>query len=98
MGEYKFTGKTGILEYVEQAGCIQYDPIDVCGKNPELVLQSRIKGFQKGMLYKLLYQDRSLIDYFDKMYSSTSSNINYRNVARVLYDELVTTFCQQIAL
>ena len=66
LGEYRFTGKEGILQYVRQVGCIQYDPIDVCGKNAELVLQSRIKGFTKQMLYDLLYEDRKLIDYFDK--------------------------------
>jgi uncharacterized protein YcaQ len=66
LGEYKFIGKDGGLDYVRQAGCIQYDPIDVCGKNAELVLQSRVKGFTKKMLYELLYQERKLIDYFDK--------------------------------
>lgn len=66
LDDYKFTGKEGILSYIRQAGCIQFDPIDVCGKNAELVLQSRVKGFKKSMLYDLLYKDRKLIDYFDK--------------------------------
>lgn len=66
LGEYKFIGKQGILDFIHQAGCIQYDPIDVCGKNAELVLQSRIKGFTKEMLYELLYEERRLIDYPDK--------------------------------
>lgn len=66
IGEHRFIGKKGVLDFVMQAGCIQYDPIDVCGKNPELVLQSRVKGFTKQMLYSLLYEDRKLIDYFDK--------------------------------
>ena len=66
LGEYRFHGKEGILEYIRQAGCIQFDPIDVCGKNAELVLQSRIEGFTKEMLYELLYEDRQLLDYFDK--------------------------------
>lgn len=66
IGDYRFTGKEGILEYIRQAGCIQFDPIDVCGKNAELVLQSRIKGFKKQMLYELLYEERKLIDFFDK--------------------------------
>lgn len=26
LGEHKFTGKNGILEFVRQAGCIQFDP------------------------------------------------------------------------
>ncbi|GIP51079.1 winged helix-turn-helix domain-containing protein [Paenibacillus vini] len=66
LGEYKFSGKQGVLDFTRQVGCIQYDPIDVCGKNAELVLQSRIKGFTKGMLAGLLYEDRSLVDYPDK--------------------------------
>ncbi|MDD3171555.1 MAG: crosslink repair DNA glycosylase YcaQ family protein [Bacilli bacterium] len=66
LGKHKFLGKQGIMDYINQAGCIQYDPIDICGKNSELVLQSRIKGFTKNMLYDLLYKDRVLIDFFDK--------------------------------
>ena len=66
-GPYKFAGKTGIMEYIKQVGCIQYDPIDICGKNHELVLQSRVENFEKSYLYELLYQERKLFDYFDKM-------------------------------
>jgi len=66
LDEYKFSGKQGVLDFARQVGCIQYDPIDVCGKNAELVLQSRIKGFTKEMLADLLYEDRSLVDYPDK--------------------------------
>ncbi|WMJ88355.1 winged helix-turn-helix domain-containing protein [Anaerocolumna sp. MB42-C2] len=66
IGSFMFSGKRGILEFIGQAGCIQFDPIDICGKNAELVLQSRIKGFSKQMLYELLYKERLLIDYYDK--------------------------------
>ena len=66
MGQHKFIEEKGVCDYIKQAGCIQFDPIDVCGKNAELVLQSRIEGFTKDMLYKLLYIDRKLIDYLDK--------------------------------
>ena len=66
IGSYRFAGKTGAYDYVRQAGCIQYDPVDVCGKNAELTLQSRVKGFQKPMLQDLLYKDRLLVDYADK--------------------------------
>jgi len=65
-GDYRFEGKQGALDYIRQAGCIQFDPVDVCGKNAELVLQSRVKGFTKAMLHKLLYEDRTLVDSFDK--------------------------------
>ena len=66
LGDYKFAGKAGSLEFIRQAGCLQFDPIDVCGKNAEIVLQSRISEFTKAMLYELLYIDRKLLDYFDK--------------------------------
>ena len=66
IGPYRFTGKDGAYDYVRQAGCIQFDPVDVCGKNAELTLQSKVKGFKKSMLWELLYEDRKLIDYVDK--------------------------------
>ena len=66
LGEYRFIGKDGAYQYVRQAGCIQFDPVDVCGRNAELTLQSRVKGFRKKMLHDLLYRDRLLVDYSDK--------------------------------
>ncbi|MFR1802911.1 MAG: winged helix-turn-helix domain-containing protein [Faecalispora jeddahensis] len=66
LGEYKFIGKQGALDFVRQASCIQFDPVDVCGKNAELTLQSRVKHFTKRMLQELLYRDRLLVDYPDK--------------------------------
>ncbi len=65
-GEHKFIGKEGALQYVRQAGCIQYDPVDSVGRNAELTLQSRTRNFRKRDLYNLLYRDRKLVDYFDK--------------------------------
>ena len=63
---HRFQDKQGVMDFIRQAGCIQYDPVDVCGKNAELTLQSRIKGFTKVMLNELLYKDRLLVDYPDK--------------------------------
>lgn len=66
LGTHKFVGKQGALEFVRQAGCIQFDPVDSCGKNAELTLQSRVKNFTKQTLSELLYTDRSLVDFPDK--------------------------------
>ncbi len=66
LNEHKFIGSQGVLDFVRQVGCIQFDPVDVCGKNAELTLQSRVKGFTKKTLYELLYCDRKLVDYSDK--------------------------------
>jgi len=69
LGDYTFIGKQGALDFVKQAGCIQFDPVDICGKNAELTLQSRVKGFKKEQLHELLYTDRKLFDYPDKQLS-----------------------------
>ncbi len=62
-------GKQGLLDYIRHVHCIQYDPIDVVGQNPHLVLQSRVRGYKPAMLDALLYEDRKLIDGFDKQMS-----------------------------
>ena len=66
LGEKLFAGEDGALAFIHQAGCIQYDPIDVCGRNADLVLQSRVEGYRESMLNSLLYEKRRLVDYWDK--------------------------------
>lgn len=66
---FQFHGKSGILDYIERVGCIQFDPLDVVGRNPELVLQARVDDFKPTMLKELLYTDRKLVDGYDKMMS-----------------------------
>ncbi|MGL5436983.1 MAG: winged helix-turn-helix domain-containing protein [Lachnospiraceae bacterium] len=66
LGDHKFIGKSGALEFIRQSGCIQFDPIDACGRNADLVLQSRVKKYHKNLLDELLYADRLLVDYPDK--------------------------------
>ena len=56
----------GIVEYVRKVGCIQYDPLDVVGRNSDLVLQSRCNCYKKGDIDKYLYSDRVLFDLWDK--------------------------------
>lgn len=70
----KLKGKQGILQLIEHLGCIQYDTINVVGRNADLVLQSRIKNYKPHLLDELLYQDRKLIDGWDKMASIYNTN------------------------
>ena len=65
-GDHIFHKKEGVLSYIRQAGCIQFDPVDQVGKNAELTLQSRVRGFKKKDLQTLLYKERKLFDYVDK--------------------------------
>ena len=62
----QLSGKDGVMEYVRRVGCIQYDPLNMVGINPDLVLQSRIGGYKPSLLYELLYEDRLLVDGWDK--------------------------------
>ncbi|MCB2180051.1 winged helix DNA-binding domain-containing protein [bacterium] len=50
-------------------GCIQFDTINVVGRNADLVLQSRIEGYSPDILDKLLYEERTLLDGWDKLAS-----------------------------
>ncbi len=59
-------GKVDILAFIRRVGCIQFDPLDVVGRNPDLVLQSRIARYRPEMLDALLYEDRALVDGWDK--------------------------------
>jgi uncharacterized protein YcaQ len=64
-----FKGYAGIKEFVKRVGCLQYDPLNVVGRNIDLILQSRIENYEPHMLEKLMYEDRELIDGWDKMMS-----------------------------
>lgn len=67
-------GKAGVLEYIRHVGSIQFDPINIVGRNPDLVLQSRVKDYRPAMLDELLYEDRQLLDGWDKMASIYAVN------------------------
>lgn len=62
----QLTRKSGIEELIKQLGCIQFDPLNKVGENPQLVLQSRIKNYSKELLEDLLYQERKFLDSWDK--------------------------------
>lgn len=56
-----------VLDYFKKVGCIQFDPLNIVGRNADLVLQSRIKNYNSSILNYLLYEKRCLIDGWDKM-------------------------------
>lgn len=64
-----WTGKRGAKAFLKKVRSIQFDPINVVGRNPDLVLQSRVKDFRPALLDELLYKDRVLVDNWDKMAS-----------------------------
>lgn len=66
LGKPRFTGMPGLLAYVRQVGCVQYDPVNVCGMSHELTLRARVRGFTPELLSTALYTDRTLFDFWDK--------------------------------
>jgi uncharacterized protein YcaQ len=62
-------GKAGVRAVFDRLASIQFDPIDVVGRNPDLVLQSRVVDYEPAMLHELAYEERHLYDYWDKMMS-----------------------------
>lgn len=64
----RLKGKQGILDLLSsRLGCIQFDSINVTGRNADLMLQSRVHNYYPGILEEMLYTDRSLIDGWDKV-------------------------------
>ncbi len=61
------SGHEGIKEVFSRIPSIQYDPLDVVGRNADLVLQSRINNYSRRLLQEALYEERYLIDGWDKM-------------------------------
>ena len=59
-------GIDGAREVMRRLGTIQFDPLNVVGRNADLVLQARVRGYRPEMLQKLLYEERFLVDGYDK--------------------------------
>lgn len=55
-----------ILTILERIGSLQFDPIDVTGRNHDLVLASRIRDYRRAMTDDLLYRDRVVYETYNK--------------------------------
>ena len=75
-------GSAGVIEYMQKVRCIQYDPLDVVGRNADLVLQSRVANYRSEVLFDLLYKERMLYDAPDKMISIIPTE-DYPSMTRI---------------
>ena len=66
LGDYRWQGVDGVIGFTKSAGCVQYDPVDVCGRSPELTYLSRVGDYRPQMLSEALYVRRALVEYLDK--------------------------------
>jgi uncharacterized protein YcaQ len=55
-----------VLAVVDRLGSLQFDPLDVAGRNHDLVLQARIAGYRRELADELLYGRRLLFEAYNK--------------------------------
>jgi uncharacterized protein YcaQ len=65
---------SSVLRVVERLGSLQFDPLDVTGRNHDLVLAARIAGYQREWTEQLLYRDRRLFEAYNKSLSLLPAN------------------------
>jgi uncharacterized protein YcaQ len=55
-----------VLAVVDRLGSLQFDPLDVAGRNHDLVLLARIDGYRRELTDELLYGRRLLFEAYNK--------------------------------
>ncbi len=58
-----------VLRVFDRLGSIQFDPLEVAGRNHDLVLLARIAGYRRAWTDRWLYEDRALYETYNKMFS-----------------------------
>jgi uncharacterized protein YcaQ len=58
-----------VMTVMDRIGSLQFDPLEVAGRNHDLVLLARIAGYRREWTDALLYEDRRLFEVFNKMLS-----------------------------
>ena len=62
---YHFT-PTDLMGTIDRLATVQYDPLNPVGRNPDLVFQARVPGYQVDDWQKVAYTDRLIYDAWDK--------------------------------
>jgi uncharacterized protein YcaQ len=55
-----------VMTVVDRIGSLQFDPLEVAGRNHDLVLLSRIAGYRRAWTDALLYEERALYETYNK--------------------------------
>jgi uncharacterized protein YcaQ len=55
-----------VLVVVDRLGSLQFDPLDVAGRNHDLILQARVAGYRRDLTDELLYGRRLLFEAYNK--------------------------------
>ncbi len=63
---HTLSGTRGVETVLETLRAVQYDPLNPCGRNTDLVLQSRVRGIHPDAYFDWLYAKRKGTEYYDK--------------------------------
>jgi hypothetical protein len=58
--------KASVLTVVDRLGSLQFDPLEVAGRNHDLILLARIAEYRREWTDALLYEDRRLFEAYNK--------------------------------
>jgi len=61
--------RDSVLRVVDRLGSLQFDPLEVAGRNHDLVLLARIRGYRREWAEHWLYEDRRLYETYNKSLS-----------------------------
>ncbi len=59
-------GEQSVMVVLDRLGSLQFDPLEIAGRNHDLVLQARINGYRREMTDALLYERRLLFEAYNK--------------------------------
>ena len=59
-------GDAGILAVIARFGSIQFDPIEIAGRNHDVVLLARVRDYRREQTDRLLYATRALYETYNK--------------------------------
>ena len=77
-----------VLRVFERLGSVQFDPLDIVGRNHDLVLLARINGYKRQWTDDLLYRERTLYETYNKGLSLVpTSELPWYRVSWDLYRE-----------
>ena len=57
------------MRVMDRLGSLQFDPLEVAGRNHDLTLLARVAGYRRAWTDDLLYRDRVLYETYNKMFS-----------------------------
>src|SRR6266567_2144504 len=81
-----------VMTVIDRIGSLQFDPLDIAGRNHDLVLLARIDGYRRQWTDDLLYRERRLYETYNKGLSLVpASELPWYRVSWDLYRERFET-------